>query len=151
MDSFSTFWQVYFMAGTVYFLLHHIRRYIIYTVSIFVISGFWCSQPNPSLIKTYQPFTKWFGQRWWSFPRFIISLGVAKQWWLSSFIRSAFIGWNSSIKQTFFLSTIWLVWITVCQEKQDKYLFLPLYQSILRMSLCPHTLRKWSRRFQGFF
>lgn len=98
----------------------------------------------------HRHFTKWFGQCWWSFPRFIISLGVAKQWSLSSFILSACIGWNSFIKQTFFLSTIWLTWITVCQERQDKCVFLSLYQPVFWMSLCPHILQKWSKRISGF-
>ena len=93
--------------GRIVYFLCTIRRYIISTVSIFIISGFWCSQPNPSLRKIlYQPFKKCFGHCWWSFPRFIISVGVAKEWWLSSLFPSAFIDWNASIKQTFFSSTI---------------------------------------------
>lgn len=136
---------IYFMGGIVYLLLHHIRRYIISAVSIFVISGFWCSQPNAS-----QPFTKLFGKHQWPFPRVIISIGAAKQWWLSSFIPSAFTGWNSFIKQTLLLSAIWVTWITVFQERQNKCLFLYLYQPIFRMNLCPHILQKWSKRFLVF-
>ena len=140
--------DVYFTSGIVHPLLHHIRRYITSIVPIFVISGLRCSQSSaPPKKIPRQPVTKWFQKHRWSFPGFMRQQRLQNSEGLVLAFLLHLLAGISFIKQTICLSTLWLTQITGFQERQNKCVFLYLYQPIIWMNLCPHILKSGQRGF----